>query len=147
MSLIFDAIDGLIMSAMKEKNPDKTNAYKNIKTKLVEFRTAKSAKTLTEDAETKIIKKMVTELEESIAIFKSANREDLVGPAEIEMSYLKDFLPKEASIDDIKKVIEENITSDMTIKDMGTLVKVVKSQFKNVNGKLVADTVKSYLSK
>ena len=36
-------------------------------------------------------------------------------------------------------------TPDMTMKDMGKLIKIVKAKFENVNGKLVADTVKGYL--
>ena len=31
------------------------------------------------------------------------------------------------------------------VKDMGKLIKIVKAKFENVNGKLVADTVKEYL--
>ena len=33
----------------------------------------------------------------------------------------------------------------MTMKDMGRLIKTFKSIFGNVDGKLVADTVKEYL--
>ena len=31
------------------------------------------------------------------------------------------------------------------VKDMGKLIKLVKAKFENVDGKLVADTVKEYL--
>ena len=34
----------------------------------------------------------------------------------------------------------------MTMKDIGRLIKLVKSMFDNVDGKLVADTVKEYLN-
>ena len=32
------------------------------------------------------------------------------------------------------------------VKDMGKLIKIVKAKFENVNGKLVADTVKEYVN-
>ena len=44
MGKIFDNINGSIMSAMKEKNNEKANAYKNLKAKMLEFKTAKDAK-------------------------------------------------------------------------------------------------------
>ena len=36
MSKIFDTINGNIMAAMKEKNSEKANAYKNLKTSISE---------------------------------------------------------------------------------------------------------------
>ena len=88
---------------------------------------------------------MVTELHNDADLFNANNRTDLAESANNEASYLETFLPKEASLEDIKAAIEENITADMTMKDMGKLIKIVKAKFENVNGKLVADTVKGYL--
>ena len=146
MGKIFDTINGSIMSAMKEKNSEKANAYKNLKAKMLEFKTAKNAKPLDDAAEITIIKKMVTELHNDADLFETNNRLDLAEPARIEASYLEAFLPKEASLEEIKAVIEANLTEGMTMKDMGILIKTVKSKLENVDGKLVADTVKSYLN-
>lgn len=146
MGKIFDNINGSIMSAMKEKNNEKANAYKNLKAKMLEFKTAKNAKPLDDAAEINIIKKMVTELYNDAELFVNNNRNDLAEPAKIEAVYLESFLPKEASEEEIKVVIEEHLTPDMTMKDMGNLIKTVKSNFENVDGKLVANLVKTYLN-
>lgn len=146
MGKIFDNINGSIMSAMKEKNNEKANAYKNLKAKMLEFKTAKNAKPLDDAAEINIIKKMVTELYNDAELFVNNNRNDLAEPAKIEAVYLEAFLPKEASEEEIKVVIEEYLTPDMTMKDMGNLIKSVKSNFENVDGKLVANLVKTYLN-
>lgn len=146
MGKIFDNINGSIMSAMKEKNSEKANAYKNLKAKMLEFKTAKNAKPLDDAAEINIIKKMVTELYNDAELFANNNRNDLAEPAKIEAGYLETFLPKEASEEEIKAVIEEYLTPDMTMKDMGNLIKTVKSSFENVDGKLVANLVKTYLN-
>ena len=63
-----------------------------------------------------------------------------------EAAYLEEFLPKEATLEEIKAAVEQNIEPRMTMKDMGRLIKLVKSMFDNVDGKLVADTVKEYLN-
>ena len=113
---------------------------------MLEFKTAKNAKPLDDAAEINIIKKMVKELYNDAELFANNNRNDLAEPAKIEAWYLETFLPKEASEEEIKAVIEEYLTPDMTMKDMGNLIKTVKSSFENVDGKLVADLVKTYLN-
>lgn len=145
MEKIFSSLSSLIMKAMKEKNTAKTNALKNLKAKMLEFKTAKNAKPLDDAAEIGIIKKMVTELHNDADLFNRNSRNDLAESAMKESEYLEEFLPKEATIEEIKAAVEQNIEPGMTMKDMGRLIKLVKSMFDNVDGKLVADTVKEYL--
>ena len=145
MEKIFSSLSSLIMKAMKEKNTAKANALKNLKAKMLEFKTAKNAKPLYDAAETGIIKKMVTELHNDADLFNKNSRNDLAESAMKESEYLEEFLPKEATIEEIKAAVEQNIEPGMTMKDMGRLIKLVKSMFDNVDGKLVADTVKEYL--
>ena len=146
MEKIFSSLSSLIMKAMKEKNTIKANALKNLKAKMLEFKTAKNAKPLDDAAETTIIKKMVTELHNDSDLFNRNNRNDLAESAMNEAAYLEEFLPKEATLEEIKTAVEQNIEPEMTMKDMGRLIKLVKSMFDNVDGKLVADTVKGYLN-
>ena len=146
MEKIFSSLSSLIMKAMKEKNTIKANALKNLKAKMLEFKTAKNAKPLDDTAEIGIIKKMVTELHNDADLFNRNNRNDLAESAMKESEYLEEFLPKEATIEEIKAAVEQNIEPRMTMKDMGRLIKLVKSMFDNVDGKLVADTVKEYLN-
>ena len=145
MEKIFSSLSSLIMKAMKEKNTIKANALKNLKAKMLEFKTAKNAKPLDDTAEIGIIKKMVTELHNDADLFNRNNRNDLAESAMKESEYLEEFLPKEATLEEIKAAVEQNIEPRMTMKDMGRLIKLVKSMFDNVDGKLVADTVKEYL--
>lgn len=145
MEKIFSSLSSLIMKAMKEKNTIKANALKNLKAKMLEFKTAKNAKPLDDTAEIGIIKKMVTELHNDADLFNRNNRNDLAESAMKESAYLEEFLPKEATLEEIKAAVEQNIEPRMTMKDMGRLIKLVKSMFDNVDGKLVADTVKEYL--
>ena len=146
MEKIFSSLSSLIMKAMKEKNTAKANALKNLKAKMLEFKTAKNAKPLDDAAETAIIKNMVTELHNDADLFNRNSRNDLAESAMKESEYLEEFLPKEATLDEIKTAVEQNIEPEMTMKDMGRLIKLVKSMFDNVDGKLVADTVKEYLN-
>ena len=72
---------------------------------------------------------------------------------------LESFLPREATIEDINKAIyeictekgwyipqsEDTICPEIPKKSMGEAIKVVKGKLDNVDGKLPADTIKSFL--
>ena len=51
-------IDELIKDALKSKDADKLKAYRNLKAKIMEYKTAKNAKPYDNQAEIQIIKKM-----------------------------------------------------------------------------------------
>lgn len=143
MGQINDKINALIMGAMKERNSVKANAYKNMKAKFIEFTTAKNAKPLDDSAEISIIKKMVKELENDAELFKEHGRIDLAEANINEVGYLKEFLPKEATSDDINKAIDTWIADNGTIekKNMGLVIKYVKSQLAGADGKTVSELV------
>lgn len=147
MGKIFDNINGMIMSAMKEHNQGKANAYKNMKAKMLEFKTAKNAKPLDDSAETTIIKKMVSELLNDADIFKQNGRNDLSEAAYAEADFLKPLLPKEASESDIEAAISDYIkdNGEFDQKSMGKVIGYVKSKFDNADGGLIARLVKSHL--
>ena len=70
-----ERMDKLIAEAMKNKEMNKVATLRLVKTKMLEFVTAKNAKPLDEAAEMQILKKMATERKESIKIYEDAGRE------------------------------------------------------------------------
>ena len=48
-------------------------------------------------------------------------------------------------VENVNEIGTDVIEYARYVKDMGKLIKIVKAKFENVNGKLVADTVKEYL--
>ena len=97
-------IDDDLHEAMKSKNTVRTNALKNVKTKLIEFKTSVDGVKLCVSDEhgdkivpdvncISIIKKMVKELSNDIDIFKQNNRADLAEKAQEEMNEISVFIP------------------------------------------------------
>ncbi len=86
-------VDKLIAGALKERNEVKTAAYRAIKTAEMNYKTAKNAKPLDDAAEIQIIKKLVTQREESANIYRENNRPELAKREEAEIKYLKELLP------------------------------------------------------
>lgn len=144
-------VNKLIASALKERNEVKIAAYRAIKTAEMNYKTAKNAKPLDEVAEIQIIKKLVTQREESANIYKENNRMELAEREEAEIKYLKEMLPPEVSQDDIIAAVLAWIAAESngeTIPKarMGEAIKAVKAKFPTADGKLVADCVKEKLA-
>ncbi len=144
-------VDKLIAGALKERNEVKTAAYRAIKTAEMNYKTAKNAKPLDDAAEIQIIKKLVTQREESANIYRENNRPELAKREEAEIKYLKELLPPEVSQDDIIAAViawavAESNGETIPKARMGEAIKAVKAKFPTADGKLVADCVKERLA-
>lgn len=153
MGKIQNMLPKLIMEAMKERNTIKKNAYTNLKTAFLNYITSKDGvkecmvdesgnKVITDEKELSIVKKMHKEL------IENGNQYNLPDYIE-EASYLEPFIPAAASEEDIIKVIENliDVESGISQKEMGMLIKNVKSELPNADGKTVSMIVKKYIKK
>ena len=142
--MIQNQIDGLIKSAMLNKQVSALRAYRAVKTAFMEYKTAKNAKPLDEAAEINIIRKMISAREDAIQQFEAAGRLELAKAEAEEIVYLKPMLPPEVSEEDIRAYAESVIT-EKGIQNMGKYVKVLKEKFPTTDGKLISTIVKSLL--
>ena len=137
-----------IMSKMKAGNKERANVFKLIKTKMVEFVTRADKPVLDAKAEISILNKMVKERNDAALEYSKAGRQELANQELFEANVISELLPKAASEEDIKNAISEYIASNgpCTIKQMGLVIKYVKSKFDNVDGALASRLVKESLS-
>ena len=142
--MIQNQIDGLIKSAMLNKQASALRAYRAVKTAFMEYKTAKNAKPLDEVAEINIIRKMISAREDAIQQFEAANRLELAKAEAEEIVYLKPMLPPEASEEDIR-VYAESVITEKGMQNMGRYIKALKDKFPTADGKLIATIVKSFL--
>ena len=142
--MIQNQIDGLIKSAMLNKQASALKAYRAVKTAFMEYKTAKNAKPLDEIAEINIIRKMISAREDAIQQFEAAGRLELAKVEAEEIVYLKPMLPPEVSEEDIR-TYAESVIIEKGIQNMGKYVKVLKEKFPTTDGKLISTIVKSLL--
>ena len=142
--MIQNQIDGLIKSAMLNKQASALRAYRAIKTAFMEYKTAKNAKPLDESAEINIIRKMISAREDAIQQFEAAGRLELAKAEAEEIVYLKPMLPPEASEEEIR-AYAESVIIEKGIQNMGKYIKVLKEKFPTTDGKLISTIVKSLL--
>lgn len=148
--MINNQMDKLIMEAMKAYDNVRKEALRAIKAALLLWQTSKenANKPITEEVEIKVIQKMVKQRQESIEQFKQANRLDLVEAEEAQLKVLKEFLPVEATSEDILKCFNDVIGQDgfePVKKNMGIIIKTIKSSLPNADGKLISEIVKEHL--
>lgn len=138
-------INAKIMEAMKSKNKIASETFKLIKAKILEFKTQKNAPEYTEEAEIKLLQKMVKEREESAKIYKDAGRDELANAELAQVAIINELLPKIASQEDVENYLNEKYPNGIEKKSMGVVIREVKSEFVGVDGAMVANIVKSKL--
>lgn len=137
-------IDQLIKQSMVKGNDkrdeNRTATLRLIKSKYLEFLTAKNAKPLDDAAEINILKKMADERKESIKIYEENNRIDLADKEKAELAIIKEFLPAEVTEDQIKEAINEVVISGVALerKNMGVFMKQIKQKYPMADGKVVS---------
>ena len=77
-----------------------------------------------------ILDKMVKQRRESIAQFKTAERDDLVKQESYEIDIIQEFLPQALSEEEVDDIVNQAIekTGAASIKDMGKVMGIVKPQ-------------------
>src|SRR5271157_4541325 len=122
MSLL-DKINDDLKIALKLKEELKVNTLRQIKASITNTE-IKKGKTLTDEEIGEVVFSLVKSHNESIESFKKGNRPDLVTKEETEMEVLKQYMPKQLSDNEIKKIVEETIKElgSITIKDIGKIM-------------------------
>jgi uncharacterized protein len=136
-----DKINNDIKEAMLAKEKEKLEALRAVKSALLLAGTEKNAgENITDDAEIKLLQRLVKQRRESAEIYVSQNRQDLAGvelfQAEIIQKYLPQQMSPEELADEIKAIIAE--TAATSAKDLG---KVMGAASKKLAGKADNKTI------
>jgi len=146
MSLI-NQIDQDIKQAMLAKQADRLRGLRAIKSALLLARTEKgAAEELSEEAEIKVLQKLIKQRKESAEIYKAQNREDLYDIEMQEMQVIEPYLPKQKGQEEIKAYLKELIArvGASSVKDMG---KVMGAANKELAGKADRSTISEAVKK
>ena len=138
-------INKLIMESMKSGNKVASETYKLLKAKILEFKTAKNAKEYTGAEEINLIKKMIEERKNTAEIYTQNNRPELAKVELDQAEVLEALMPEVPTEKDVTEYLEQYYPQGVEKKSMGLVIKEVKEALIGVDGKLVADCVKSIL--
>ena len=123
-----EKIDDEYKNALKSKDKNKISTYRlilsGIKDLDIQNRSGPNKKDTDDDDIKKLLRKMIKQRTESIEIYKKNNRQDLLQIEENEVKIMSEYLPKQLSEDDTKKLCEEviNKINSSSLKDMGKVM-------------------------
>lgn len=146
--MLLEKINSDLKTAMKERDIPRLSVLRLLKTainnKMIELKV-----TNLEDGDIIVLmRKDVKRHQDSIEQFKKGKREDLVEKEEAELKVLKSYLPKEASIEEIKEIVKKVIDEAEASgkKDFGKVMKATMERLKGVaDGKTVSSIVNELL--
>ena len=122
-------------NALKSKDKNKISTYRlilaGVKDLDINNRSGPQKKETNEEDIKKLLKKMIKQRSESIEVYKKNNRNDLLEIEQGEVLVLSEYLPKQLSDDETKKICLEIISSTgaSSIKDMGRVMGELKKKY------------------
>ena len=144
-----EKINNDIKEAMKAKDKEKLFALRAVKSALLLAATEKGNSEVSEDAEIKILQKLVKQRMDSAQIYKEQGREDMAQEELFQAEVIKQYLPEQLSEEEIRKIVSEIIgeTGAESMKDMGKVMGVATKKMQGkADGKLISSIVKEMLS-
>jgi len=130
-----DKIDTDYKNTLKSKDKIQISTYRlilsGIKDLDISNRSGPNKKDTDDGDIKKLLKKMIKQRSESIDIYKKNNRKDLLEVEQKESEILSDYLPKQLSEEETKKICTQTVSAlgASSIKDMGKVMGELKKQY------------------
>ncbi len=138
-----------IKEAMRNKDEARKRTLRAIKSQILLFKTDGKGNELTPDLEIKMIQKMVKERQDSYDVYIKQNREDLASVEKEEIDILKEYLPAQMDVAELREnilTIIQQVGAD-SMKDMGKVMGIASKKFAGVSdGKTISTIVRELLS-
>ena len=107
-----EKIEDEYKNALKSKDKNKISTYRlilsGIKDLDIQNRSGPNKKNTDDEDVKKLLKKMIKQRTESIEVYKNNNRQDLLQIEQDEVNIMSEYLPKQLSEEDTKKLSKLN---------------------------------------
>ena len=130
-----DKIETDYKNCLKSRDKAKISTYRLILSGIKDLdiinRSGSNKKNTDDEDIKKLLKKMIKQRSESIEMYKKNNRNDLFEIEEKEVEVLSEYLPKQLSEEDTKKLCKEvvNKFGASSIKDIGKVMGELKKNY------------------
>jgi uncharacterized protein YqeY len=149
MSLIVK-IDQDIKQAMLAKQADKLRALRSVKAALLLAKTEKGAsEDMSEEAEIKILQRLVKQRRESADIYQAQGRPDLFEIEKEELDVIEAYLPQQMGRPEVEVYLKDLISrvGATSVKDMGKVMGAANKELAGkADGKTISEVVKQLLA-
>jgi len=144
-----EKVTQIMKEAMRAKDKLRLEAVRAIKSELLLAKTSGGAGEMNEEAEIKILQKLVKQRRDSAEIYKQQGRADLADNELAQANIIEEFLPAQLSDDELEAALKEIVDSlgASSMKDMGKVMGAANAKLKGkADGKRIAEFVKKALS-
>ncbi|MFN4882043.1 MAG: GatB/YqeY domain-containing protein [Bacteroidota bacterium] len=135
--------------AMKNKDEGTLRGLRAIKAAIILAKTEKGfSGEITEDAEIKILQKLLKQRKDSLEIFNKENRPDLAQKEKEEIAVIEKFLPTPLTEDELRVELRKIIADSGAIgpSDLGKVMGIASKSFAGkADGKTISSLVKELL--
>jgi hypothetical protein len=147
MALVQKVSDEL-KAAMKARDKARVAGLRAIRAAFIEALKADGSETLSDDAETTILRRLAKQRRESIEAFEKGGRDELAAGEKAELAIIEGFLPQQADEATTTAWVDAAIaeTGASSMKDMGRVMGVLMRDHKaELDAKMANGIVKARL--
>lgn len=139
-----------IIAAMKARETERLSTLRMVKTAF-KNKEIEKRQPLTDAEAQQILTTLIKQRRESVEQFTKGNRPELAAKEQAEIVLIETYMPKAASEDDIKKLVDEALAGqNLGPKDMGAAMKAVQAKIQasglRADGRQVSEIVKTKLA-
>lgn len=130
-------INDEIKKALKDKDNFRATVLRSLKTGLVNAAIEKGLGpqgALSDEDAIKVLKRALKQRKESAEQFKKGGRKELAEKEEKEVEIIKEFLPEEASDEEIEKIVKECM-SEFNVSDKSAFSKIMPCAMQKLSGR------------
>ncbi|MGB6133747.1 MAG: GatB/YqeY domain-containing protein [Acidobacteriaceae bacterium] len=143
-------VDRDMIAAMKARDVERTSTLRMVKAALKNREIEKRGE-LTDAEGQQVLTTMIKQRWDSIEQFQKGNRPELAAKEAREVVVIEGYLPKKASEEDLKKVVDEALAgSSFGPRDMGAAMKAVQAKVQEAglraDGRQLSELVKARLA-
>jgi len=137
-----------LTNSMKSQNAFRTETLRGIRAEILKMDKSGLNREMTEEEEIQLLSRQVKMRKESIEMFESGGRMDLVEKEKKQLDIIMEYMPKPMPDEDAEKIVNK-IIEDLganSQKDFGKVMGAAMKELKGkIDGKIIQDMIKSKL--
>jgi uncharacterized protein YqeY len=145
---IKDKISEDLKAAMRAKDSVRLDAIRSVRAAIT-LREVEKQRELNDDEVIEVVRSLRKQKLESIEMFQSGGRTDLVERETREKEVLESYLPQAPTREAVEQTVAQIISElgASSVKDMGRVMQASKERLSGADGKLLSEVVRAQLAK
>jgi uncharacterized protein YqeY len=151
---IRDRLEADLKAAMRERDTQRTDCIRMLKSKLLEREVELRAKAgrdhrVTDEEALAVLSTYAKQRRDSIESYRAGGREDLAAAEEAELALVESYLPSQLSDEELRGLVREAVSASgaAEVRDLGRVMKALMPKVQGrADGKRVTEIVREILA-